>query len=156
MLFGFVKHIHVLKTGVHLVCFHRFLFTGSGTFAGVQLFSVLRFSFAEKNVYWRIYYLCPQMFICSRQRNMYWCTSGLPQRCLFVEKKEHVLLHRAGHSPRCLFAADKGKHTVLKVVSICIYIFFFLQAKEHILVYNRSLSTDFYPYFSKSRHHFFN
>ena len=80
--FGFVKSICLLKTAVHLISFHRFWFTGSGTCAGVQLFSILRFSFAEKE--------CVLAYLWFVSTDFY-----------LQQAKEHVLVYSWSVCPRC-------------------------------------------------------
>lgn len=129
--FGFVKSICILKTGVHLVPIHRFQFTGSGMCADVQLFSIRRFSFSDKECVlaylWFVstdFYLqqpkehllvcswsLSKMIIYRRQKNMYWCATGL--------------------SPRWLFTG--GKRTYTGVQLVCFQDDYLQEAKENIL-----------------------
>jgi len=136
--FGFVKSICILKTGVHLIPIHRFQFTGSGACAGVQLFSICRFSFSNKECVlaylWFVstdfYFQQPKehvlvyswplskMIIYSRQKNMYWCTAGL--------------------SPRWLFTGGKRTYTGVQLASL--QDDYLQEAKEYALVYSWSVS----------------
>jgi len=83
----------------------------------------LDFHSQKKNVDWHIYDLCPQIFVCSRQKNMYWCTAGLSlQDVYWQQAKEHVLVYSWPLSKMFIYSSQR-KTYCFKVVSICRFLF---------------------------------
>ena len=139
--FGFVKSIQVLKLiYISSIFTHFYLQTVKLVLVYYSSPSI-DFHMQKKNVYWHIYGLCPQIFICRLRYSLFYKWS-LSTDFYLQQTKEHVLVYSwslfkmiictrprdmcwstAGLPLRCLFAADKGAHTDLQVVSICRFLF---------------------------------
>jgi len=136
--FGFVKSICILKTGVHLVPIHRFQFTGSGTCAGVQLFSICRFSFSNKEcVLAYLWFVSTDFYLQQPKEHVLVYCWPVSKDDYLQQAKEHVLIYSWSLFKMIIYRRQKNMYWCTAGLSPR---WLFTGAKEHALVYRWPVS----------------